>query len=256
MQVSFAYAGRSTVVQAPGKRWQALSLVPNLTRDPVAFDAPLLQPLRFREAMSALHDTVISDLRFKKRDKTEYLQRKKQQGTREAGVRRDATRAATAEALAKHGVALPEGLERTFEQRRKRYWGARQAYSDYLRKNDPTLWRILMPCDPVITVADDVVFFECFSADESSYGCLTVGREGGFGPADGVQFGTTNVDYSWDLYNHFQSLRSYRETRFRVDPAGFEVATQDAAAYREEKIDLPNSWLRGFLQIQAAMTMS
>jgi hypothetical protein len=40
VQVSFAYNGRSAVVQPPGKRWQALSLVPNLTRDPVSFDAP------------------------------------------------------------------------------------------------------------------------------------------------------------------------------------------------------------------------
>jgi hypothetical protein len=256
MQVSFAYAGRSRVLQPPGKRWQALSLVPNLTRDPVAFDAPLRQPLRFREAMSALHDTVISDLRFKKRDKTAYLEWKKQEGARERVVRREALRVATDEALAKHGLEMPEGLEQTFEQKRRRYWDARQKYSDYLRRSDPALWRMLMPCDPVITVADDVVFFECFSADESSYGCLTVNRGDGFGESESVRLGTTNVDYSWDLYNHFQSLRSYRETRFTIDPAGFEVATGEVAGHREEKIDLPNSWLRGFLQIQSAMTMS
>jgi hypothetical protein len=104
----------------------------------------------------------------------------------------------------------------------------------------------------VITVAPDVLFFECFSADESSYGCLSVDREG-FGKSDGVKLGTTNVDYSWELYDHFQTLRSYRETRFRIDPAGFEVATAGNADYREEKIDLPSSWLRGFMQIQAAM---
>jgi hypothetical protein len=105
----------------------------------------------------------------------------------------------------------------------------------------------------VITVADDVVFFECFSADESSYGCLTVERDETFAGADAVRCGTTNVDYSWDLYEHFQTLRTYRETRFRVDPAGFEVATQGRDDYREEKIDLPPGWLRGFMQIQAAM---
>jgi hypothetical protein len=112
-----------------------------------------------------------------------------------------------------------------------------------------------MPCDPIITVAQDVVFFECFSADESSYGCLSVDREDTFGRTPNMQVGTTNVDYSWALYNHFQSLRSYRETRFTVDPAGFEVATQARENYREEKIDLPNGWLRGFLQLQSAMAM-
>ena len=113
---------------------------------------------------------------------------------------------------------------------------------------------MLVPCDPIVTVADDVVFFECFSADESSYGCLTVQRDA-FGPLENVRLGTTNVDYSWDLYHHFQALRTYRETRLRVDPAGFEVATQGAADYREEKIDLPAGWLRGLAQVQAAMTL-
>ncbi|HXE53993.1 MAG TPA: hypothetical protein VN541_13310 [Tepidisphaeraceae bacterium] len=54
---------------------------------------------------------------------------------------------------------------------------------------------------------------------------------------------------------HFQSLRSYRQTRFSVDPAGFSVATSEAADMREEKIDLPTSWLRGLMTLQLAMTM-
>jgi hypothetical protein len=123
-----------------------------------------------------------------------------------------------------------------------------------LQKDNPELWRWLMPCDPVITVADDVVFFECFSADESSYGCLSVSREA-FGAGSAVNLGTTNVDYSWDLYNHFQSLRTYRETRFLIDPTGFEVVTDHAPGYREEKIDLPPGWLRGFMTTQEAMGM-
>ena len=86
-------------------------------------------------------------------------------------------------------------------------------------KHDPELWRLLVPCDPVITVAPDCLFFECFSADESSYGCLTVDRSA-FERERDVALGTTNVDYSWTLYEHFQSMRSYRETRFLVDPAG------------------------------------
>src|SRR5690606_24629693 len=45
------------------------------------------------------------------------------------------------------------------------------------------------------------------------------------------------------------------QTRLSVDPSGFEVATEGSPEYREEKIDLPEGWLRGFMQIQAAMTM-
>src|SRR5258706_13097630 len=117
------------------------------------------------------------------------------------------------------------------------------ASSDYLRRHDAELWRMLLPCDPVITVADAVVFLECFSADESSYGCLTVDRDGGFGRSDSSQDGTTNVDYSWDLYHHFQSLRSHRETRFNVHPQGFSVGTSDCPPYREGESDLPHGGL-------------
>jgi hypothetical protein len=253
MKVKFAYLGHSTLSQTPGR--QLLSFAPNLTREPVAFDAPLLQPLRFREAISALHDVVISDLRFKPRDKTAYEEWKKNERSRVASLRAQTFKQAKQEILARREEAVPPDLESRFGHLRRVYWEARQEYSSYLLKHDAQLWRMLMPCDPVITVAEDVVFFECFSADESSYGCLTVNRDSAFGKSTETRFGTTNVDYSWDLFHHFQSLRSYRETRFKVDPAGFTVATEGNAHYHEEKIDLPDGWLRGFMQTQAAMTL-
>jgi hypothetical protein len=253
MNLQFAYLGHSGL-SASGNS-QLLTFAPNLSREPVAFDAPLLQPLRFREAISALHDVVISDLRFKPRDKSAYEEWKKNEQQRIASLRQQTYQQAKKEILARREEAVPPGLERQFNRCRKFYWSARQQYANYLLKHDPELWRMVMPCDPVITVADDVVFFECFSADESSYGCLTVNRGAAFGNSAETKFGTTNVDYSWDLFSHFQSLRSYRETRFRVDPAGFTVATQGNADYREEKIDLPPGWLRGFMQTQAAMAL-
>ncbi|HVH42485.1 MAG TPA: SWIM zinc finger family protein, partial [Labilithrix sp.] len=136
------------------------------------------------------------------------------------------------------------------------YWDARVRWANELSRNDPALFRALVPCDPVVTVAPDVVFFECFAKDESAYGCLTVerGAFGESGPSNGG-LGTTNVDYSLALYDHFQTLRTYRATRLLVDPTGFEVATEKRASYREEKIDLPPSWLRGFGQLQAAMAL-
>jgi hypothetical protein len=253
VNLKFAYLGRSTL--SPLSGGQLLSLAPNLSREPVAFDAPLLQPLRFREAISALHDVVISDLRFKPRDKTAYEEWKKNERSRVLSLRQQVYQQAKQDILAKREEAVPPDLEKQFGHYRRIYWDARQKYANHLLKHDPALWRMLMPCDPVITVTDDVVFFECFSADESSYGCLTVNRESGFGNSTETRLGTTNVDYSWDLFHHFQALRSYRETRFKLDPAGFTVATEGNADYREEKIDLPDGWLRGFMQTQAAMTL-
>lgn len=250
---SFVYAGHSGIVDRGGAR--AIRLAPNLAREAVAFDAELKHPLRFREAISALHDVVVSDLRFKPRDKTAYRAWREEQNKREAAIRSAAYEEAARAAAVARNTPLPAGFESAYGRARKQYWKARVAYVNFLRKHDPELWRQLVPCDPVITVADDVVFFECFSTDESAYGHLSVARDG-FGHSDQLKLGTTNVDYSQDLYEQFQTLRTYRPTRFALDPEGFAVTSGDAPAHREEKIDLPASWLRGFMKLQSAMTMS
>lgn len=255
MDVTLAYRGRSAIISRPGEL--AVSLAPNLRRDRVSFDGRLRHPVRFREAIGALHDVVVSDLRFQPRDKAAYRNYLEEQRRREAQIRTAAT-SRTRRDLTGAVVGATRDEVRAVEKRLKRlrslYWGARQKYSSYLARHDPVLFRMPLPCDPVITVAPDVLFFECFSADESSYGCLTVERDAFVGERD-TAMGTTNVDYSWSLYEHFQKLRSYRETRFLVDPSGFEVHAGTADGYREEKIDLPSSGLRGFMQIQAAMSL-
>jgi hypothetical protein len=250
MDVKLAYLGRSTLTGDDHSK--SLSFAPNLARDPVAFNAAIKNPLRFREAISALHDVVISDLRFKPRDKTAYLAYKEEQQRTDRTIYQRAFQEAKTQAAVAAGVTPQQ--EKEFQKAVRRYWGVRQEYSDFLRKYDPHLWRLLMPCDPVITAAEDVVFFECFSADESSYGCLTIERAA-FGACDNYQYGTTNVDYSQKLYEQFQSLRTYRATRLAVDSEGFNVKTTGRADYREERIDLPEGWLRGFMQLQAAMTL-
>src|SRR5260370_1272700 len=252
MNLFLSYLGRSTISSGPAG--VHIALAPNLRRDRVSYSGTLRQPLRFREAISALHDVVISDLRYKPKDHSDFKAYLAEMKERENVLRRGAAQQARAEIMARKEVVIPEGLETDFRKKRTLYWNARQQYSNYLLRNDPEMWRLLMPCDPVITVAPDVLFFECFSGDESSYGCLSVDR-GAFASERDVALGTTNVDYSWALYEHFQNLRSYRATRFLVDPAGFEVRTEQGPDYREEKIDLPPSWLRGFMQLQAAQSL-
>ena len=257
MQLTFAYRGHSTLTRSA--KSAALALAPNLRRDKVSFAGQLLDPLRFREAVSALHDVVVSDLKFQPKDRTAHRQFLEQLRKREAAIRSGVAAKTRQDLRDRQPEPMPAGLEAKFQAARKSYWNCRDRYSDHIRREDWSLWRSLVPCDPVITVAPDVLFFECFSKDESSYGCLSVDRDA-FAAEEAVSLGTTNVDYSWALYEHFQELRSYRETRFRVDPEGFEVATTanaeaDGDGYREEKIDLPASWLRGFMSIQSAMSL-
>jgi hypothetical protein len=253
MNFTVAYKGRSAL--SSGSAGMALSFAPNLRRDRVSFVGDLRSPIRFREAVSALHAIVVSDLKFKPKDRSAYQEYLKRMRERENAIRRIAFQKAKQELRAVEPEPMPAGLEMQFKSLREKYWSARLRYSDFLTKNDPALWRLLMPCDPVMTVAPDVLFFECFSKDESSYGCLTVDRDA-FAAQGEVALGTTNVDYSLALYEEFQRLRTYRRTQFAIDPAGFDVKTEGAADYHEEKIDLPPSWLRGFMQLQAAMSVT
>jgi len=250
MKVDFRYQGHSGVKQSG--TGTELSFAPNLARPKVFFDGELVAPLRFREAVSALHDVVIGDLKAKKKDRSAWEAWKAQKTAEEAALRSsiaDRVKREELERVAKEPV--PPDLEPEFRRQHALYWRARNKWAVELSANDPAMFRALVPCDPVVTVAPDVVFFECFSKDESSYGCLSVDR-GAFRGVGEAGLGTTNVDYSLALYDHFQTLRSYRRTRLLVDPTGFEVAA--ASSLREEKIDLPSSWLRGFGQLQAAMT--
>ncbi|HET9959586.1 MAG TPA: SWIM zinc finger family protein [Polyangiaceae bacterium] len=251
MRVDLRYSGHSGLRElASGSE---LSFAPNLARPKVFFDAELVSPLRFREAISALHGVVVGDLKFHARDKSAYLAWKAQQEADEAALRKAITEQETQAELARLGTEPePAGLEPEFRKMHGLYWKARRKWAAELSAHDPALFRALVPCDPVVTVAPDVVAFECFSKDESCYGCLSVDR-GAFRNTGATGLGTTNVDYSLALYEHFQTLRSYRPTRLLVDPSGFEVRA--GSGLREEKIDLPASWLRGFGQLQAAMML-
>ncbi|MCC9600190.1 metal-binding protein [Stieleria sp. JC731] len=252
MDLSVRYHRRSAISR--DSSGLAIALAPNLRRDRVGFRGQLVEPIAFREAIGALHDIVINDQRYKPRDKSAYEAYQESQRQRELQIRRQVYQSKLAELRSDHADPMPEGLEDDYRQMRKQYWRARSKYSRRLLVRDRELWRYLMPCDPVVTVAEDALLFECFSADESSYGCLSVDRDA-FRAQSDVTLGTTNVDYTWQLYEHFQTLRSYRETRFEIDPDGFGVTTESAGGHHEEKIDLPNGWLRGFMRLQSAMSM-
>ena len=252
MNLTVAYRRRSGIVRRPGA--VALSLEPNLRRDRVSYVGTLADPLHFREAVSALHDVVVSDLRYQPKDRTAFQNYLKELKKREDALRRAARDVTIDKALAEFPAERRKELESRYGELKKVYWDARLKYSVFLQEHDPGLWRLVMPCDPVVTVAPDVLFFECFSADESSYACLTVQRDAFTAERD-VSPGVTNVDYTWALYEHFQELRSYRQTHFAIDPTGFEVRTEGTSEYREEKIDLPANWLRSFMQLQSAMSL-
>ena len=224
-----------------------LGFAPDTLREPTYFVGRVAKHLPFREAISALHHVVVSDLRFKPKDRTayfEWLKAHEQQLLAEAVANREDTKARI-ESLQRELSSIHNQSSAILAP----YYKAQQRYFDWLYRADRDAWIVL---DPVITVHPDEVFFECFSLDESTYGRLSCDHDV-FERIEDMACGTTNIDYSHALYDEFQKIRSYRDTTLSIDPTGFEVQRAGEANYREDKIELPDSWVRGFLQVSSAM---
>src|SRR5204863_3360732 len=86
MNFTVAYKGRSGL--ASTANGTALSFAPNLRRDRVSFVGDLRDPLRFRDAVSALHAVVVSDLKFRPKDRSAYQAYLKRGQEREQAIRR------------------------------------------------------------------------------------------------------------------------------------------------------------------------
>jgi hypothetical protein len=247
MLFDYRYKG-STAVANTGERTE-MSFAPDTNRQPTYFAGQLSKNIEFREAISALHDVVVSDLRYQPKDKTAY----KEWAAEQEQIDWQNVLAARSEV----GIRVKQlqeeltALTRHSQARLKPYYDALGRFRQYAwRKN----LAIAVLFDPVITVHPDEVFFECFSRDESSYGRLGASYEV-FKEVGEFACGTTNIDYSAALYDEFQKIRSYKATRFQIDPSGFDVHTTNEESYKEVKIDLPDSWVRGFLQVSSAMSL-
>lgn len=108
--------------------------------------------------------------------------------------------------------------------------------------------------DPVITVHPDRLFFEAFSQDRSVY-AMVVANPAMFATEGEIVTGTTNIDFTAWLWGALGELRSSRETWFRVGAHGVELKTTGAGGRFERKVDVPDDWVRGFLQVSGAMAM-
>ncbi len=247
MKFNYTYTNNTTIQQTNNNT--QMSFAPDIQRQPTYFVGQLRQNINFREAISTLHHVVVSDLRFKPKDREAYKQWRSQQDDLNWQLI-----AAQQQAVADKIQPLQQELTQLQQNSYKRqqvYYAAQQKYYNYLYKKDYDAWFVL---DPVITVHPDEVFFECFSQDESTYGRLGASYEV-FKNINEFACGTTNIDYSAALYNEFQKVRSYKTTQFTIDPSGFEVETKHEESFKEVKIDLPDSWVRGFLQVSSAMSL-
>jgi hypothetical protein len=245
MEFNHRFVGQSNVQH--GANASQVSFAPDTLREPTYFTGEINNHVPFREAISALHRIVVSDMRIKPKDRVAYFAWLETQ--KDAFLAEAATRGKSAKERSDILRAELGRLGKEAHAIMQPFYAAREKYFRWLLLFDRDAWMVL---DPVISVHPDEIAFECFSLDESSYGRLACDLEM-FDATQQVKWGVTNIDYSWTLYDAFQQIRSYRKTELRIEPAGFTAAT-DSAEVHQAKIDLPESWVRGFLQVSSAMT--
>lgn len=134
--------------------------------------------------------------------------------------------------------------EASVSKARRRFW-------DWLYTHNREAWIVL---DPIVSVQPDATFFEAFSLDESTYARVTLPHTATKGEQEPV-LGTTNIDFGIGLERELARTRSYRPLHLSVGADAVSLATGVSSTV-EKKIDLPESWVRGLVEVQAALSLA
>jgi hypothetical protein len=253
MQLTQSYAKPSAATEKNGR--MAFELSTEGARPGVQLSALVLDSPAYARAMLALHRVVSSDERFQQKDHTAYQEWVQARYLEMLGEVHGA-RLEKVPAMQTELAALKEQLKPLRSHERKllheigwgdEMWRARTEYWKYLRTANFSLWMLL---DPVVSVHPDATIFEVFSQDESLYARVVAPSEK-LQTLGEVSYGTTNVDFSQRLADELSRVRSYRPAALDVGAGGVSIGTTAGAQF-EKKIDLPPSWVRGFLQVQSA----
>lgn len=269
MKVGYKYASPSRCTQAGSQA--TLGLSPDQSREEkVSFCGKLKHPLLFRDAMLMLRDIVISDTGKKTKERTEYFAWLDEEIERRVKAHKEYmphVREALKNEMDSCDMELShkkneisqllnmqKNLQKQIDQYDawKDYYKIERDFWKFIKDRDYSLWFVL---DPVITVHKDQVSFEAFSIDESIYGCLSVSMDE-FDLLQAPKLGTTNIDFSAKLEKEMQRFRSYTDVTLSVNPEGFAIDNDIVPEYIEKKIDLPETWIKGFNQVSSAAALS
>ena len=269
MNVSYKYASPSMCVNHGDQTVLGLCSDSNRAEE-VSFSGKLKNPLVFRDAMLMLREIVISDAGRKKKDRVDFFdwlnreidERAKAYEKEMPGIREDIQKNinGTLGMLAHKNddiqklVSVRNDLQKELDSYDawKDYYKLERKFWQFIRERDHNLWFVL---DPVITVHPDQVSFEAFSVDESIYGCLSIGLDE-FELANAPKMGTTNIDFSAKLAKEMERFRTYTDVELTINPGGFTVDAGQSPAYMEKKIELPDTWIKGFNQVSSAANLN
>lgn len=268
MKVNYKYTSSSKCTSSGNNA--VLGLSPDISRDEsVSFLGRLKHPLVFRDAMLMLREIVISDMIVKKKERTDFFQwlereidrrilnseeyLKARRNELQDGMEELENKSQDIVKKIEYLVNIRDSLKREIDSTDiwKDYYKIERKFWDFIRNRDHDLWFVL---DPVITVHKDQVSFEAFSVDESTYGCLSINMDE-FELLQEPSLGTTNIDFSEKLAMEIERFRTYTDVKLSINPDGFKVKNNISNEYVEKKIDLPESWIKGFNEVSSAASM-
>jgi hypothetical protein len=143
--------------------------------------AALERPGVVRDALLTIGDVLMSDLRFKARDRADYLAY-----------------------LTASGKKVTQAV-----------WDAQKAFleAQYGEAADPEV-----PLDPVVSVGKDGLSIEVFSRDESAYARLFLAADHAY-RAESLSEGTTHIELNPRVLKSLGRIRSYRASTLELSPS-------------------------------------
>lgn len=241
--------GSSAMVKAHDS---ALSIGTDLNRDPVYLSGKVIPSTSFAQAMLALGE-VVKIRKPEEKDHSEYQKWVEGEYLRIL-AEQEPTRMADFAALNDKFSVLKvkrDSLRAQLSSLESIVHSKKQAYFRWLWDNDRDAWFVL---DPIVSVQKDGTFFEAFSGDESIYARVFLPHSQ-LDSAEEPTLGTTNIDFSLLLEREFDRVRSYRPMSLSIGLKAVDFKTE-AALVEEEKIPLPETWVRGLVEVQSVLSLA
>jgi hypothetical protein len=245
-------ARRSSSIASGTSNSSDVSFGTDLNRDPVYLAGRVVPSRAFAEAMLTLSE-VVKIQKPAQKDNSQYQEWVAGEYLKIL-QEREPERLSKLEALTERKTALVEKRKPLMEklQAVRDLTSAKQAaFFKWLLENDRSTWLVL---DPIVSVQKDGTFFEAFSRDESIYARVFLPHSA-MESSSTPSLGTTNIDFSLLLERELSRVRSYRPLNLQVGLNSVDFKTE-AAVVEEEKIPLPDTWVRGLVEVQSVLALA
>lgn len=250
----FSFTSRFAVSQAGSTAHSSfVTFGTDESQDPAFLSGELLSCAEFASAMLVLGEVVRSNDNAHNADHTSYQNWVRNEYLKELPQAFIAAQMKLPKLMEQRNelTEIIRGKSEKVASLRTKMSTSKRRYYEWLYSTNREMWWVL---DPIVSVQKDATYFEAFSQDESVYARVTLPHSS-LELAGEPALGTTNIDFSVPLEREFARARSYRPLTLTVGQRSVSLGTADSHIV-EKKIDLPESWVRGLVEVQAALPLT